>query len=63
MPGFDVTKRRAALGGGGGAASGLNIRRSPEPARMVNALRYLIYEDGRVEPSAELLRCAAPDGR
>jgi DhnA family fructose-bisphosphate aldolase class Ia len=64
MPGFDVTKRRAALGGGGrGAVSGLNIRRSPEPARMIKALRQLIREDGTIEPSAGLLRKGAPDGR
>jgi len=30
---------------------------------MVKALRHLIHEDGTVEPSAGLLRCAGHDGR
>ncbi len=35
---------------------GLNIWQSPEPARMVRALRHLIHEDGSVDAALDLLR-------
>jgi DhnA family fructose-bisphosphate aldolase class Ia len=35
---------------------GRNIWQSPDPARMVEALRHLIHDDGTVDEAAELLR-------
>jgi DhnA family fructose-bisphosphate aldolase class Ia len=42
--------------GGRGVVFGRNIWQSPDPAKMVKALRHLIHEDGAVEEAAELLR-------
>jgi fructose-bisphosphate aldolase, class I len=42
--------------GGRGVVFGRNIWQSPDPARMVAALRHLIHEDGTVDEGAELLR-------
>jgi DhnA family fructose-bisphosphate aldolase class Ia len=42
--------------GGRGVVFGRNIWQSPDPARMVRALRHLIHEDGTVEQAVELLR-------
>jgi fructose-bisphosphate aldolase, class I len=42
--------------GGRGVVFGRNIWQSPDPARMVKALRHLIHDDGTVEQAAELLR-------
>jgi DhnA family fructose-bisphosphate aldolase class Ia len=35
---------------------GRNIWQSPDPAKMVKALRHLIHEDGTVDGAADLLR-------
>ena len=43
-------------GGDCGVASGRNIWQSPDPAKMIRALRHLIHEDGTVDEAAELLR-------
>jgi fructose-bisphosphate aldolase, class I len=42
--------------GGRGVVFGRNIWQSPDPAKMVQALRHLIHDDGAVEQAAELLR-------
>ena len=42
--------------GGQGVVFGRNIWQSPNPAKMVEALRHLIHDDGAVEQAAELLR-------
>jgi DhnA family fructose-bisphosphate aldolase class Ia len=42
--------------GGRGVVFGRNIWQSPDPAKMVKALRHLIHDDGTVEQAAELLR-------
>jgi DhnA family fructose-bisphosphate aldolase class Ia len=42
--------------GGRGVVFGRNIWQSPEPAKMVKALRHLIHEGGTVEEAAERLR-------
>jgi len=42
--------------GGRGVVFGRNIWQSPEPARMVRALRHLIHEDGSVDAAHDLLR-------
>ena len=42
--------------GGRGVVFGRNIWQSPDPARMIKALRHLIHQDGTVEEAAELLR-------
>jgi class I fructose-bisphosphate aldolase len=42
--------------GGGGVVFGRNIWQSPDPARMIKALRHLIHQDGTVDEAAELLR-------
>jgi DhnA family fructose-bisphosphate aldolase class Ia len=41
---------------GRGVAFGRNIWQSPDPGRMIKALRHLIHQDGTVEDAAELLR-------
>lgn len=42
--------------GGHGVVFGRNIWQSPDPAKMVKALRHLIHDDGTVDEAAELLR-------
>jgi class I fructose-bisphosphate aldolase len=42
--------------GGRGVVFGRNIWQSPDPAKMVQALRHLIHDDGALEQAAELLR-------
>jgi len=42
--------------GGQGVVFGRNIWQSPQPARMIRALRHLIHADGTVDEAAELLR-------
>jgi fructose-bisphosphate aldolase, class I len=42
--------------GGRGVVFGRNIWQSPDPAKMVRALRHLIHDDGAVEQAAEVLR-------
>ena len=42
--------------GGMGVVFGRNIWQSPQPARMIQALRHLIHGDGTVDEAAELLR-------
>jgi DhnA family fructose-bisphosphate aldolase class Ia len=42
--------------GGRGVVFGRNIWQSPDPAKMVAALRHLIHDDGTVDEAAELLR-------
>jgi class I fructose-bisphosphate aldolase len=42
--------------GGRGVVFGRNIWQSPDPAKMVKALRHLIHEDGAVDEAADLLR-------
>jgi fructose-bisphosphate aldolase, class I len=42
--------------GGRGVVFGRNIWQSPDPGRMIKALRHLIHQDGTVEDAAELLR-------
>jgi DhnA family fructose-bisphosphate aldolase class Ia len=42
--------------GGMGVVFGRNIWQSPQPAKMIQALRHLIHADGRVDEAAELLR-------
>jgi DhnA family fructose-bisphosphate aldolase class Ia len=42
--------------GGRGVVFGRNIWQSPQPAKMVKALRHLIHEGGTVEEAAERLR-------
>ena len=42
--------------GGQGVVFGRNIWQSPEPAKMINALRHLIHDDGAVGEAAALLR-------
>jgi DhnA family fructose-bisphosphate aldolase class Ia len=42
--------------GGQGVVFGRNIWQSPQPARMIRALRHLIHDDGTVDEAAELLR-------
>jgi DhnA family fructose-bisphosphate aldolase class Ia len=42
-------------GGGRGVVFGRNIWQSPDPAKMVAALRHLIHEDGTVDEALELL--------
>jgi DhnA family fructose-bisphosphate aldolase class Ia len=42
-------------GGGRGVVFGRNIWQSPDPARMVAALRHLIHEDGTVDEALEVL--------
>jgi DhnA family fructose-bisphosphate aldolase class Ia len=42
--------------GGRGVVFGRNIWQSPDPARMIEALRHLIHQDGTVDEAAELLR-------
>ena len=42
--------------GGRGVVFGRNIWQSPDPAKMVKALRHLIHDDGSVDEAAELLR-------
>ncbi len=42
--------------GGRGVVFGRNIWQSPEPAKMINALRHLIHDDGAVGEAAALLR-------
>jgi DhnA family fructose-bisphosphate aldolase class Ia len=42
-------------GGGRGVVFGRNIWQSPDPAKMVVALRHLIHEDGSVDEALELL--------
>ena len=42
--------------GGRGVVFGRNIWQSPDPAKMVEALRHLIHDDGTVEQAAEMLR-------
>jgi DhnA family fructose-bisphosphate aldolase class Ia len=41
--------------GGQGVVFGRNIWQSPDPARMIGALRHLIHEDGTVEEALALL--------
>jgi class I fructose-bisphosphate aldolase len=41
--------------GGRGVVFGRNIWQSPDPAKMVKALRHLIHDDGSVDEAAELL--------
>jgi DhnA family fructose-bisphosphate aldolase class Ia len=50
------TVRDTLDAGGRGVVFGRNIWQSPEPAKMVEALRHLIHDDGTVEQAAELLR-------
>ena len=42
--------------GGRGVVFGRNIWQSRDPAKMVEALRHLIHDDGAVDEAAELLR-------
>jgi fructose-bisphosphate aldolase, class I len=42
--------------GGRGVVFGRNIWQSPDPGRMIKALRHLIHHDVTVEDAAELLR-------
>jgi len=42
-------------GGGRGVVFGRNIWQSPDPAKMVAALRHLIHKDGRVDEAMDLL--------
>jgi DhnA family fructose-bisphosphate aldolase class Ia len=42
--------------GARGVVFGRNIWQSPDPAKMVKALRHLIHDDTTVEQAAELLR-------
>ena len=42
--------------GGMGVVFGRNIWQSPQPARMIKALRHLIHEGGTVDEAADLLR-------
>jgi DhnA family fructose-bisphosphate aldolase class Ia len=42
--------------GGRGVVFGRNIWQSPQPAKMVKALRHLIHDGGTVEEAAERLR-------
>lgn len=42
--------------GGRGVVFGRNIWQSPNPARMIKALRHLIHEDGTVDEALDLLR-------
>ena len=42
--------------GGRGVVFGRNIWQSPDPAKMIKALRHLIHQDGTVDEAAELLR-------
>jgi DhnA family fructose-bisphosphate aldolase class Ia len=42
--------------GGRGVVFGRNIWQSPDPAKMVAALRHLIHAEGSVDEAAELLR-------
>ena len=42
--------------GGRGVVFGRNIWQSPDPAKMVKALRHLIHDDATVDDAAELLR-------
>ncbi len=42
-------------GGGRGVVFGRNIWQSPDPARMVAALRHLIHKDGTVDEALEIL--------
>ena len=42
--------------GGRGVVFGRNIWQSPDPAKMIKALRHLIHRDGTVDEAAELLR-------
>ena len=42
--------------GGRGVVFGRNIWQSPDPAKMVAALRHLIHGDGAVDEAADLLR-------
>jgi fructose-bisphosphate aldolase, class I len=42
--------------GGRGVVFGRNIWQSPDPVRMIEALRHLIHQDGTVDEAAELLR-------
>lgn len=42
--------------GGRGVVFGRNIWQSPDPAKMVTALRHLIHADGTVDEAADLLR-------
>ena len=41
--------------GGRGVVFGRNIWQSPEPGRMVRALRHVIHEDGTVEEALQIL--------
>jgi DhnA family fructose-bisphosphate aldolase class Ia len=50
------TVRDILDGGGRGVVFGRNIWQSPDPTKMVKALRHLIHDDGSVEAAAELLR-------
>ena len=42
-------------GGGRGVVFGRNIWQSPDPARMVAALRHLIHADGSVDEALQVL--------
>jgi DhnA family fructose-bisphosphate aldolase class Ia len=42
--------------GGMGVVFGRNIWQSPQPAKMIKALRHLIHADGSVDEAGELLR-------
>ena len=42
--------------GGRGVVFGRNVWQSPDPAKMVRALRHLIHQDGSLDEAAELLR-------
>jgi DhnA family fructose-bisphosphate aldolase class Ia len=49
------TVRNSLDAGGRGVVFGRNIWQSPDPAKMVKALRHLIHDDGEVAEAAELL--------
>ena len=46
--------------GGQGVVFGRNIWQSPEPARMIQALRHLIHDDGTVDEAARCCCAEAP---